>query len=189
MDLPPLHSIQEYIPVPDLFQSFEKEAPFERCFVCDLELLDEGSVYLVEKAFRRGEVIFEYALCMACQHKLNAELSRVSIQRIEQYFEKRVDFVKRRHDLLAVYDEKVDPWIDRCLVSGKSRGELEEYQICTICDGPHLMFTYMPYMLSGEVIEDLQQRLSKTTRDRLDDFTGKFLGLPPEVRDHTLLLF
>ena len=50
------------------------------------------------------------------------------------------------------------------------------------CDGRHLLFTYLPYMISVEGIDELIPLLSKKTRDRLDDFIEEFLGMPPEFR-------
>ena len=51
-----------YIEVPVQFHSFMEEGPFSKCTLCEEPLLEDGTQYLIHKAFHREEVIFEYAM-------------------------------------------------------------------------------------------------------------------------------
>ena len=67
-----------YTAVPEAFHSFTEEGPFSKCTLCDGELLEDGTPYLIHKAFHRSEVIFEYAMCLPCRAKMQ-ELSLIHI--------------------------------------------------------------------------------------------------------------
>ena len=171
MDAPDLGPIDEYIPIPKEFWSFAEDRPFEHCMVCNKPLLEDGRLYLIEKAYKKSEVVFEYA--------------QQSLRLIDHYFDEHVDLVKRRKGLIESYDEEISPWLSHCLITGKPASECEEYQIMTLCDGEDLLFTYIPCLISGKAMETIQGILSKKTRDRLDGFVEEFLGLPPEAKNPT----
>ncbi len=188
MELPEIGPIKEHIPVPPEFYSFETGAPFQRCLACQKSLTEDGTLYFVEKAFQRQEVLFEYAICIYCREEMQKEISEESQARINEYFTKEVDLVQRRKALLDRHRLNHQPWIDHCVLTGKSRECANQHQILTLCDGSDMLFSYMPYMISGEAMQILNRLLSKKTRDRLDDFVKDFLGLPPEIRDLDLVL-
>jgi hypothetical protein len=183
VELPALGQIDQYIRVPRVFQSFLRNDLFDRCLVCDHFLLADGKQYVIEKGIRNTEVIFEYAMCFDCYGSLGEELSSESSSRIEQYYHLRgVDFVGRRRELLRATSYSVNPWIDRCIVTGRARAGCSEYQIFAQCDGQDLLFTYVPFMISGDAIEEMVGLLSSKTRDRLNGFIDEFLGIPPELK-------
>lgn len=188
MELPEIGPIKEHIPVPREFYSFETGGPFQHCLACQKDLTGDGTLYFVEKAFQKQEVLFEYAICLNCREEMQKEISEESQERVNRYFIKEVDLVERRKTLLDRHRLNHQPWIDRCVLTGKSRESAKQHQILTLCDGPDMLFSYMPYMLSGEAMQILNRLLSKKTKDRLDDFVNDFLGLPPEVRDLDLVL-
>jgi hypothetical protein len=185
MDAPDLGPIDEYIPIPKEFWSFAGDSPFEHCMVCNKTLQEDGSLYLIEKAYKKSEVVFEYAICIDCHLNLRKELSQQSLRLIDHFFDEHVDLVKRRKGLIESYDEEISPWLSHCLITGKPASECEEYQIMTLCDGEDLLFTYIPCLISGKAMEAIQGILSKKTRDRLDGFVEEFLGLPPEAKNPT----
>lgn len=178
MNLPDLHILDDYIPIPEEFHSFETGKPFESCFSCQRPLLKDGTQYLIEKAFNRRETIFEYALCLDCRREWSTELSRQSLKLIEHYFDERVDLVTRRKRLLKSHPRDHRPWISTCVLSNEPCTPESEFQIFGIFDGGDLLFTYMPYAVSGKEIEALCQNLSKKTRDRMDAFVDDVLGIP-----------
>lgn len=188
MKLPALGEIHEYIPIPKIFHSFLSEEKFSKCSVCNLYLLKEGTNYLIEKGFKGSEVIFEYAMCNSCRINMAGQLSVQSRKLIEHYFDERVDLANRREQLIEDYDQSVEPWITECLVQGNQRETCESYQICAECIGEHLVFTYLPFMLSSNAIEDLEKLLSKKTRDKLDDFTRDVLNSPVHLEDIPILM-
>ncbi|MBC3542042.1 hypothetical protein ACFSC6_08640 [Rufibacter sediminis] len=189
MDLPPIHLEHEFEPLPRELHSEASGEPFQSCIACNCQLLQEGVNYLVEKAVRvypqagLRDVVFEYAMCLNCAQQLRNELSEESKRQINAYFAQRVDFVARREALLSLPDPlNLDNWLSHCIVHGTPRSACREYQIFAQCGGADLFYTYMPYMISGEAMEEIQECLSAHTRQILDDFMDTHFGLPPELR-------
>ena len=82
-----LEFVPNFIPLPAEFHSFTEEGPFTKCTLCEEPLLEDGTPYLIHKAFHRSEVIFEYAMCLPCRAKMQEELSTESLERINQYMD------------------------------------------------------------------------------------------------------
>lgn len=95
------------IPVPAIFHSEEREAPFDECLVCEKALRDGSTEYLVEKAFRQfdefdvRETVFEYAICLSCHLEIVESFSDLSRTRCEDYFDEHVDLPERAARLFA----------------------------------------------------------------------------------------
>lgn len=51
--------INDYIEIPDLLKSFETGKPISHCVDCGTQLLDEGPLYLIQKAYQNSEVLVE----------------------------------------------------------------------------------------------------------------------------------
>ncbi len=189
MNLPPLIITHEYVDVPKDFWSDASEGLLENCLVCERFLLDDGTQYLIEKAFRRyhgfesRDTVFEYAMCTDCRMQLQGEMSAESRERIEHFFAEHVDFVGRRDELLSSGDLQTEPWLNRCLITGEPIREMEEYQIYCECDGAHMLFTYLPYAISGAAIDQIVALLSNATIDSLSRLVDQHLGVPPEFED------
>lgn len=175
--------INEFKSIPKVFKTFVSEEYFRNCIVCNKNLLHDGTQYLIEKAIKNGYVEFEYSVCLDCAAKMRKQLSSESLQRIEKHFNRQVDLDVRRKRLLNDNGTDIDSWLSQCLFTGSPIDTLDEYQIYAHCDGYDLLFTYMPYMISGEALEDMQKLLSKKTKDELDGFVDDFFSLPPEWKD------
>lgn len=175
MDLPPLGPVP-FVPIPEVFYSAETGQPFGKCISCNCELGGDGTAYLIEKGFVKGETAFEYAMCFGCHQGLATELSPASMKRIEHYFGERIDLVNRRKEIVERDPANWEEWISHCVLSGKPLGD--EYQIYGQCDGGDLLLAYLPYAICGEELENIAQILSKETRERIDDFVDDFLGVP-----------
>jgi hypothetical protein len=188
MELPDIGPVNEHIPVPEEFHSFEAGKPFNQCLACQKQLLEDGTLYFIEKAYQKDEVLFEYAICLECREAMQKEISESSQERVNAYFGSKVDLVARRQSLIEKHRLDHRPWIDRCILTGKSLKQSRQHQIITLCDGGDMLFSYLPYMISGEAMRELTELLSKQTKDRLDGFVDEFLGLPPGVRDLDLVL-
>lgn len=189
MDLPELYIINEFVPVPRVFYSDATQEPFAACIDCGRHLLEDGTQYIVEKAFRsyKGfearDTVFEYALCLECRDALSETLSAESKERIDAYFAERTDLVKRREALLSDGKLDVDEWIGRCVVTGERTSAMEEYQILCQCDGSDMLFGYVPYAIGGNAIDEVVSLLSNATIDELNGFSDQHLGIPPELED------
>ena len=190
--------IPEATDIPADFHSFTTKKAFERCISCDVRLLENNTEYLIEKAVRRypdfgtQDVIFEYAMCLNCAGRMRQELSASSLRNIENFFEQRVDLYGRRQEMLYEYGLNHQAWLDRCLVTGQPRSDLQEYQIYGHCQGNRFLFSYMPYLISHEAMETMSDLLSEKTRGEIDRFVDDNFGLPPElkqpIKDHPLVL-
>ena len=191
-------TIQEATDIPVDFHSFADKKAFERCISCNTYLQEANTEYLIEKAVRRypgfdtHDVIFEYAMCLSCAGRMRQELSASSLRNIENFFEQRVDLYGRRQEMLYEYGLDHEAWLDRCIVTGKPKSELEEYQIYGHCLGNRFLFSYMPYMISHEAMDEMSDLLSEKTRGEIDRFVDDNFGLPPElkqpIKDHPVLL-
>ena len=171
------------IPIPPVLHSFLHEGLFERCLMCEKFLLEDGTPYVIEKAIRGDEPIFEYAICAKCYAQVSDELSRESTIRVHDHFVRQgVDLVKRRRDLAQRASDSIEPWIDRCVVTGVPRRECTEYQIYAECVGRNLKLAYAPFLIGGHALAGIVELLSPQTRDRLNDFIEEYLGLPPELK-------
>ena len=176
-----LEFIPNYISVPEMFHSFTEEGPFSKCTLCNGPLLEDGTPYLIHKAFHRSEVIFEYAMCLPCRAKMQEELSTESLERINQYMD-QFHMEDRNEQLLEEYGTEVAPWVSHCFISGKPIKGEDEYHYYAFCDGPDLVFNGLPMALVGGVDEELNELLSQQTRERLDGFVDEQFGLPPELK-------
>jgi hypothetical protein len=172
-----VHFIHEFSPIPERFWSFETGQPFDTCKMCGTGLLGTDTNYLIEKALKDGEVLFEYAVCLDCQRRMQQELSTESLQRIQGYFERQVDLEVRRHQLLAQYGMDCDGWLEQCMVKGFPVRECHEVQIYAHCVGEQLAYAGMPYALCGEVMEEVIELLSPESLGALELLSDELLGL------------
>lgn len=166
------------------FYSFATGKPFDHCIECDKHLLSPDCEYFIEKAVKKYEgfsakdVIFEYAICIDCAERLRQELSKESMATIQQFFMQRVNMMDR---VLASQHSEADQLTSSCLVSHATITEVNEYQLFAQCRGNSMVIGPMPYMISGSVLEELSELLSKETRDELDNFSKRHFGPPPEL--------
>ena len=171
------------VPVPKIFYSFEKEGIFTNCSVCDSFLLEEGVSYFIEKAFKGTEVIFEYAMCDNCREGMGEEISLESMMNLGNYFMENVDMHERYETLIAQFDNSIKPWVEKCLFTEKQRGECESYQICALCEGSKLIVSFLPFMVSSGAAEEMQELMSKKTRESFDGFIRDVLNPPVDFKD------
>jgi hypothetical protein len=173
--------------IPKIFLPHQSDGPFSTCVNCDRNLLDENTDYVIEKAVRQyreygtQDVIFEYAMCMSCAELMRQELSRESLQRVQDYMQKS-NLAASRQTLIDRNNWNIQDWISHCAVSGESVEQQDEYQLFAHCRGGQLVFSAMPYMISGTVAEAMAELLSAKTRDELNRFVDDNFGLPPELK-------
>lgn len=178
-----------YREMPKQFYSYASGEPFTHCISCNMDLLSSGTHYVIEKAIRKykgytaEDVVFEYAMCLSCAEKMRQELSKESLERINRYFEQHVDLEKRRKELLENKEFNPDSWTSKCLITGESVNDVEEYQIFAHCSGNGLMYSFMPYMISNKASDEIAVLLSDKTLDELDGFIDNHFGLPPGFKE------
>lgn len=164
------------------------EPLFESCIVCACALQEPGSpLYVIEKAVRGSEPIFEYAMCLSCMSQMREELSPESLQRLDRHFETHFPLQQRQRWVLD--DAPADAFLQRCALTGTDREDCADFQVVALCSGPRLLLNEdSPFLLSGRAVEAFFHLLSRRTRDRFDDFTRDHLGLPPELRELPIVL-
>jgi hypothetical protein len=158
--------------------------------MCEQSLFS-GGYYLIEKAYRNGETLYDYAMCSQCHEELLEKLSQQSREVVDNFFARHVDFELRDIEMNAIARGRYEPRVAECLVTGKTIVPGDEYQVFAACLGGHLVLSYAPYAITSAPLEELYEALSAHTRDELDGFTRDYLRLPPEMlRDpkNTLVL-
>lgn len=173
--------------IPTVFLPHQSDSPFASCVNCDRNLLDDNTDYVIEKAVRQyreygtKDVIFEYAMCMHCAELMRRELSRESLERVQDFMQKS-NLAASRQQLIDRNNWNIQDWISHCAVSGESVEQQDEYQLFAHCRGGQLVFSAMPYMISSTVAEAMSELLSAKTRDELNRFVDDNFGLPPELK-------
>jgi hypothetical protein len=177
-------SLPLFVPIPPIFQSLEKDGPFEKCINCERSLLEDGVTYLIERAFKGDEPIIELAMCLECHDLLADELSEESRQRMTEFMKERVDQKKRNKKLAKLSNvDQVETWLSECVLTGASASDCQERQIYGLCLGDQMILDQLPFMISGAGIEEMTLLLSEKTKGWMRDFTDKNFGMPPEFSD------
>ena len=174
----------EFANIPTAFHSVEFDGPFQKCMICHRALLDDSeNPYLIEKIYRGKEAIVEMAICVPCLMEMQNEISEESAKTIKNEFQNKIDWDQRYARLSGEEDDSVvDPerWLDQCVVDGTSKETCTSFQICGLFLGDQIMLGQLPYLISGKAIEKISKKLSKKTRDHMQDFVEGQFGMPPE---------
>lgn len=177
-----------FIDIPNEFHSDETKDLINRCQICDKELITSESNYIIEKIIKNynntelSATLFELAICLPCAEEMRKSLSEESKNKILDYFMQKADLTLRREKLLK---EKFDlsAWISTCIFKNKSIYELGEYHLFAHCRGDQMIIDTMPYMVSFEAEDEMQELLSEETKRELDDFMRRNFRFPPEFED------
>jgi hypothetical protein len=165
--------------IPPALHSARTGRPFASCSICE-QAINFGTHHFIEKVYRRGELFFEYAICIPCVSELRAGYSEQSLALIEEFYEARVDFEARRKALLSQASDRYEPWVAECLVSRRPISWDADYSVVAAGLMGQLLLGLLPYAVLLNSIEDLVLGLSRQTRDAYDRFVREELGIPPE---------
>jgi hypothetical protein len=171
--------IDDFEPIPPVFYSFAEEGPFRRCVACDKDVVRDDDVYVVQKTYANGEVVFEYALCAECHDRVFGEMSKTSMANIRTFFTDRVDLDARRLRLQPGPDRTIDQWIGACATCGIDRDECEGYSIAAACGGEDILFHHLPLLVCQACELKMQDVLSTKTREIGEDFVEAYFDGPP----------
>lgn len=161
----PFYPEPEPAPIPKEFYSEYEERPFRTCTRCGESLADFLEGYQVAKIVRRGEVVFEYALCGPCHKGLVNEFSEESRRTLEAY-----------------YAENMTPGLgaNTCGICGRDRSELAdpEFALGGACHGDCLIEAFM---ICAACMEKTNALISKKTQGIWGDFINdNFPGVPAD---------
>ena len=140
---------------------------------------------MIEKAirnypgFKASDVIFDYAICMDCALEVQKGLSAESMRKIQEFMQQHL------HQNMRVKDPEsdLDSYTEHCLVSNRPLKECEEFQIFAYCRGSKVNLEMPPYMISGQVLDEISELLSPETRDELDGFFNKHFTPDPGLME------
>lgn len=167
-------------PIDKVFFPFDSNEPFRSCTMCKVKF-EEDTDFLVEKAVKGTDVIFEIAMCLPCAENMRKQLSTDSVKRIEEYMAV-VNFEERAEYFLENQSDNVQDFIGKCIVTGEPINQNEEHQIYAYCQGGEMIYSALPYAISGAVMEEVQELLSPETKQEMDDFMDQYL-IPDDLRD------
>jgi hypothetical protein len=153
-------------PVPPALDSAFHEGPFPCCSDCGRAFSEDDGPRLVERVFRHGEAVFEYALCVPCALRLFSEYSEESKRNLETYFEERLA------------PDAPEGACDRC---GRSGAELDaERTVAGAALGDMLLGRLM--VICGPCADGAESVLSKQTKEAFENFVRRVCPtLPADV--------
>ena len=151
-------------PLPREFWSEHDEAPFRTCSDCSAPLEAPEALYVISKAWRDGEVVFEFALCMGCSMALFSQYSEESKQSLAVYFTPLPGV--ERSGLGACF---------RCGGSGEVLSE--ERCVEAVAFGATLADD--PILVCGPCTDGAEEVLSKKTKLAFDDFVRRVCPMLP----------
>ena len=170
--------------IPNEFYSKSNNKKFIICSLCNTNLIDTRDYYIIEKVFvkkigsENRELLFEYALCGKCHQDLRSELSEESKKNLDMYFKLYIKPIGEIKDTKDFIKNK----LSKCFVSNNNVFELDEYQIIGhFLEDKIMLDMGLPIVIGPQAIEEIQELLSKPTKDIIDGFTDKVL--PPHYHD------
>ena len=151
--------------IPPELHSMETDKPFTHCVDCEREMVENYQEYMVQKAFHRGETIFEFALCSDCHDQVRKGFSKETVQRLNDYFG---------------VQELADEGLRGCLDCGRPREEVDSFTMAGSCFGP---FLAAGMMICSDCQANIQGLISEQTRRSWDDWVGRTFPCAPESQD------
>lgn len=173
--------------IPAEFFSFDKDAPFENCIVCNRSLLIGNVPYVIEKAYKSyqnftaKDIIYEYAMCQHCIMELSDEVSVSSKSAVQNYVQSNSSFIHA--SMLGSGDINVKSLLSNCVIKGKSIEESSEFTIYGMFRGGKLAGDIMPYMICDDALNEISDCLSLETKEELEFFFDEFFAGPPEFAE------
>ena len=158
------NSKNEPPPIPrHLYSDYTDEA-FSHCTRCGESLKDFPGGFQISKAWKRGECVFEYALCDHCRTLLMEEFSDESKQRLAQFQDEHVT---------------LEGGLDKCSVCGLERHDhnTSEFVLTGVCEGDRMLHGLM---VCGKCGEKTQELISTHTRDTWRRFRDENFDGPPD---------
>ncbi len=185
---------KEGLPIPDIFLNSDTKAPLSHCIQCDYDLMLGDRFYMIEKVFKRylqmdsTQVLFEYAVCSECYEKMRGALSKESMQNLSAYMMTNTDF-QAMQARMQEHPEEPEKWLSHCMIKGMPKEELTEFQMGACFKGDKLVTNFMPpFMIGNVAMEEMNELLSKETKDEMDGFMDENFGIPPELRKDLVLI-
>jgi hypothetical protein len=178
-----------HIDIPKRFYCDASEKPFEHCQVCGKYLLEEGTTYMIEKAFKNYEgydfysTLFEYAICVDCHATLQKGMSTESMQNLQQYYMRIFQEKGGQPVMINLSDFELDNWLSKCFFTDEPITGMKEYQAVGQFNGTKLVLNTPPLIVGETAMEEMSSLLSNQTVDEMNGFKNRFFGPDPELEE------
>lgn len=161
---------QDKQPIPREFHSEYEDRPFRSCSHCG-ELLANFRHYQINKAWRNGECVFEYAFCEDCRDRMIEEFSEESKTRMMQHQENHMREVHGTGE---------------CANCGTTQAQspMRDYVITALCSGESMLDSLM---ICENCQMEIHEMLSEKTRNVRRRFFEDLPGVPPDWEGLPLL--
>lgn len=150
-------------PIPEELYSDYEDRPFHTCTRCGETLADFPEGYQVAKVIKRGETVFEYAICAHCHNGMIDEFSEETKQALERFYSDNMTTGLGLHT---------------CGVCGIDREDqtVDEFTIAAMCRALDMMDALM---LCSDCTDRTNELISQKTRDVWRRFVDEnFPGVP-----------
>lgn len=146
------------------FYSIEHDGPFMECSRCSASL-SEGPPYQINKAWRGGECIFEYAFCAGCRDSLLAEFSEESKNNLLRHQEQNM-----RDGTLGT---------TACAFCGCERSGInhQDFTTTALCEHDEVVDSLL---ICFDCQAGMHELLSQQTKDVRRRFFEEIPGVPPD---------
>lgn len=177
------------IEIPKRFYNDAEGKPFENCKVCGKYLLNEGTPYMVEKAFKNYEgydfysTLFEYAICADCYTNLQKGMSQESMQNLQQYYMRIFQEKGGQPITINLSDFEMDKWLSKCFFTDEPVSKMKEYQAVAQFNGSKMVLNTPPMIVGETAMEEMSDLLSDKTIDEMNGFRDRFFGPDPELEE------
>ena len=158
--------------------SEETGEPFSHCIRCKLPLVEIAEPWLVNKEFRRGECVLEYAICQPCRDAVTERLSEESREAVRGFLEREIDWDARVKEFMLSYD--LTERFAACIACRAPRERLEGFGISALFDsGGSLVTGPLPLLVCQPCVARMTGLLSEQSRGVWRKFLADHFAGPP----------
>ena len=174
--------------IPKTFYNSNTESLFTHCSLCDINLQESQQLYIIEKSVKRypsmnaQEVIMEFVICMSCAIQMSESISEESKKVLDDFQEEKISILLEEKNIDNV-DEYIKNQLSHCMFSKKNVSELEEYNMYCHCISDKMVLDMSPMIVDTKILMEVNEKLSKQTKDDLRGYKDKIVDIPPEFED------
>jgi hypothetical protein len=162
----------------DWLGSEETGEAFSHCLCCKLPLVEIADPWLVNKEFRRGECVMEYAICQECRDQVTDELSEESKESVRGFLEREIDWEARMREFMLA--PQVTDRFDACIACCAPRESLEGFGISALFDaGGSPVVGPLPLLICQPCVGRMTAGLSEESRGVWRRFLAENFEGPP----------
>jgi hypothetical protein len=174
--------------IPKTFYNSNNESPFTHCSLCDINVIESQQLYVIEKTVKRyptigaQEIIMEFVICISCAMQMSESISEDSKKVLDEFQADKMNILLEEKKIVDV-DKHIKEQLSQCMFSKKNISELEEYNMYCHCVADKMILEMSPMIVDTKILMEVNEKLSRKTRDDLRGYKDKIIDLPPEFKD------